>query len=209
MKVVSAEFVLSAVSLRGFPPPVLPEVAFAGKSNVGKSSLINSLLHRKQLVKTSGTPGKTQAINFFRINERWMFVDLPGYGYANVPREVRAGWESLVSGYLSAREALRGVVVILDARHDPGPLDAQLKAWLEGAGRPALYVANKVDKLSRAQVQPRLRALAEALALPAPPLAVSAHTGAGGAELWQHLGTWLRKSAQRGAPRPGRQAGAP
>ena len=209
MKIVSAEFVQSAVSPRGFPPPVLPEVAFAGKSNVGKSSLINSLLHRKHLVKTSATPGKTQAINFFRINERWMFVDLPGYGYANVPRDVRAGWEGLVSGYLRDRDALRGVVVILDARHDPGPLDAQLKAWLEGAGLPALYVANKVDKLSRAQVQPRLRAMAAALALPTPPLAVSAHNGAGSPAVWQQLGAWLRGPAQREAPRPGRQAGTP
>jgi GTP-binding protein len=196
MKIVSAEFLLSAVAPRGYPPPFLPEVAFAGKSNVGKSSLINVLLNRKQLVKTSSTPGKTQAINFFLINGHFRFVDLPGYGFANVPLAVRRGWEGLVTSYLEARPCLRGVVVILDVRHDPGPLDRQLKAWLDATGSTALYVANKVDKLKRSQVAGRLRALAAGLELPAPPLACSASTGAGRTEIWRTLGEWVR------APQP-------
>jgi GTP-binding protein len=197
MKIVSAEFLQSAVSPRGFPPPFLPEVAFAGKSNVGKSSLINALLRRRNLVKTSGTPGKTQAINFFLINAQFRLVDLPGYGFAKVPLEVRKGWEGMVSGYLRARPCLRGVVVILDARHDPGPLDRQLKDWLEAAGVPALYVANKADKLKRGQLASQLKALAAALELPAPPLACSARTGAGRAELWQQLGAWVREPVRQ------------
>ncbi|HKI99032.1 MAG TPA: ribosome biogenesis GTP-binding protein YihA/YsxC [bacterium] len=193
MKIVSAEFLQSAVSPRGFPPPFLPEVAFAGKSNVGKSSLINALLGRRNLVKTSATPGKTQAINFFLINERFRLVDLPGYGFAKVPLEVRRRWEGLVSGYLRDRPCLRGVVVILDARHDPSPLDRQLKDWLDAAGVEALYVANKIDKLKRREVPIRLKAMAAALELDAPPLACSAQTGAGRQEVWQRLGAWLRE----------------
>jgi GTP-binding protein len=199
MKIDSAEFLQSAVSPRGFPPSFLPEVAFAGKSNVGKSSLINALLRRKHLVKTSSTPGKTQAINFFLINGRFRFVDLPGYGFAKVPLEVRRDWEGLIAGYLRGRTCLRGVVVILDARHDPGALDLQLKGWLDAAGLPALYVANKVDKLKRAQVSARLQALAAALALPELPIACSAVTGVGKPELWRALGEWLR--AGQGAKR--------
>ncbi|HEX9843437.1 MAG TPA: ribosome biogenesis GTP-binding protein YihA/YsxC [bacterium] len=198
MKIVAAEFLQSAVSPRGFPPPYLPEVAFAGKSNVGKSSLINALLNRKRLVKTSSVPGKTQAINFFLINGGFRFVDLTGYGFAKVPLAVRSGWEGLISGYLHARPCLRGVVVILDARHDPGPLDRQLKAWLDEAQVEALYVANKVDKLKRAQVAARLHAMAEALELPAPPLACSAVAGTGRLELWRKLGEWVREPV-RGA----------
>ncbi len=197
MKIVSAEFVQSAVSPRGFPPPVLPEVAFAGKSNVGKSSLINALLNRRGLVKTSATPGKTQAINFFVINASYRMVDLPGYGFAKVPLAVRQSWEGLILAYLSGREALRGVVVILDARHDPGPLDRQLKAWLDAAGVPALYVANKIDKLKRGQVATRLRAVAAALELDAPPLACSAQTGAGRQEIWRQLIAWVREPVRQ------------
>ena len=200
MKIVSAEFVQSAVSPRGFPPPLLPEVAFAGKSNVGKSSLINVLLNRRGLVKTSATPGKTQAINFFVINASYRLVDLPGYGFANVPLAVRKSWEGLITGYLSSREVLRGVVVILDSRHDPGPLDRQLKAWLDAAGVPTLFVANKTDKLKRGQVAARVRALAAALELEPAPLACSAQTGAGRQEIWRQLCAWVREPVrQRGA----------
>jgi GTP-binding protein len=199
MKIVSAEFIQSAVSPRGFPPPFLPEVAFAGKSNVGKSSLINALLNRKRLVKTSSVPGKTQAVNFFLINGTFRFVDLPGYGFAKVPQAVRKSWEGLVTSYLEGRACLRGVVVILDARHEPGPLDQQMKGWLDAAGLEVLYVANKVDKLKRAQVQPHLAMIAAALALPAPPLACSAQDGTGRPEIWRQLSAWVREPVrQRG-----------
>ncbi len=121
MKIVSAEFLISAVSPEQFPPPYVPEIAFLGKSNVGKSSLINVLLNRKHLVKTSGTPGKTRAINFFLINGRFRFVDLPGYGFAKGPEAERRAWKGLSESYLSGREALRGVVMIVDARHPAAP----------------------------------------------------------------------------------------
>ena len=192
MKIVSADFVQSAVSSRRFPPPLLPEVAFAGKSNVGKSSLINSLLNRKGLAKTSSVPGKTQMVNFFRLNEAFQFVDLPGYGFSQAPRTVRDTWERLVTSYLLDRAVLRGVVMIVDVRHDPGPLDRQMKAWLDDAGLSILVVANKVDKIGKARLNAHLDRLASALALSEPALAYSARTGAGRVQLWQRLHRWIR-----------------
>ena len=191
MKIVSADFVQSAVSPRRFPPPLLPEVAFAGKSNVGKSSLINSLLNRKGLAKTSSVPGKTQMVNFFRLNEAFQFVDLPGYGFAQAPRTVRDTWERLVTSYLLDRAVLRGVVMIVDVRHDPGPLDRQMKAWLDGAGLSTLVVANKVDKIGKARLNAHLDRLASALSLSEPALAYSSRTGAGRVQLWQRLDRWV------------------
>ena len=138
MKIVSAEFVASAASPAQYPRRPLPEVAFAGRSNVGKSSLINTLVHRKSLVKTSATPGKTRTLNFFVVNERFSFVDFPGYGYARVPREMQAGWRPMVEAYLKRRDLLRAVVHIVDFRHPPSALDCQLRAWLPApAGRRA------------------------------------------------------------------------
>lgn len=201
MKVTAAEFVIGAASPGQFPPFVLPEVAFAGKSNVGKSSLLNTVLSRRKLVKTSAQPGKTQQINFFRINNAFHFVDLPGYGFARAPKAVREQWEGLMAAYLLHRPVLRGVVVILDARHAPSPLDAHMKALLDEAGVPALYVANKVDKLSRGRVAGQLQTIARHLGLEAPPLACSAQTGQGKAELWALLGEWLEAPArERAAP---------
>lgn len=191
MKIQTAEFVISAASPRQFPSPVLPEVAFTGKSNVGKSSLINSLLHRKGLVKTSGTPGKTRLINFFNINKRFLLVDLPGYGFARVPDQVKSQWEALVSAYLLNRAETLGVVMILDARHPPTDLDRVMKKLLDKAGLPCLMVANKIDKLKRSQLIPKLKTIAGDLRLAENPLAYSASTHAGRPELWRHLEAWL------------------
>ena len=196
MKILSAEFVTGAVQPSQFPASVLPEVAFAGKSNVGKSSLINALLNRKHLVKTSSTPGKTREINFFRINGAFSFVDLPGYGYAEAPKQVQRGWQALLEGYLTGRAPLRGVVLILDARHDPSPLDRQMKDFLESYGVPVLAVANKVDKLSRSQVPAQLAAIARQMDLPEPPLAYSSKTGEGRDALWARLNELLRAPAR-------------
>ena len=193
MKIVSAEFMVSAASAKQFPPPVLPEIAFLGKSNVGKSSLINALLNRKSLVKTSGTPGKTRQVNFFLINNRFRFVDLPGYGFARVPQPEREAWQELCESYLSARENLRGVVMILDIRHEPPQLDQEMKAWLDHMGLTTLVVANKADKLKRGELVRALKAAAEALGLPAPPLAVSAKSNLGRDVLWKQIGEWLRR----------------
>lgn len=200
MKILSATFVQSAATPRQFPPPFLPEVAFAGKSNVGKSSLLNTLLGRKNLVKTSSTPGKTQMINFFDINGRFHLVDLPGYGYAEAPMAMRRNWEELMSAYLLDRETLGGVVLILDVRHALGELDLYMHDWLTEHKLPALYVANKADKLKRSQLEDRRRALQDALGLEAPPMAVSARTGQGKPELWQALNAWL--TAKPTAPKP-------
>ncbi len=194
MKVLSAEFIISAARAAQFPHSLLPEVAFAGKSNVGKSSLINSLLNRKHLVKTSATPGKTRQINFFSINGAFLLVDLPGYGYAAVSKREQAGWGGLVEQYVAQREPLRGLVLIVDARHEPGPLDVQMRQWLAARRVPHLVVANKADKLSRGQVQEHMQRIAQGLALPEPPLAFSSHSGAGRAELWARLRPWLERT---------------
>jgi GTP-binding protein len=131
------------------PPPGPPEIAFAGRSNVGKSSAINALLGRKGLARTSKTPGRTQTINFYDLGGAARLVDLPGYGYARVPQAMRAQWQALVGAYLGARPTLAGIVVIVDARHPLTPLDRQLIAWLGDTRR--LLLASKADKLSRAE----------------------------------------------------------
>src|SRR5210317_574360 len=131
MIVKSASFVTSAPALAKCPPSEKPEIAFAGRSNVGKSSLINCLLNRKGLVRTSSTPGRTQLLNFFDINEAFYFVDLPGYGFARAPRSVREQWQPMVHGYLKGRSSLRVVVWLLDVRRDPSPEDLQFLDWLE------------------------------------------------------------------------------
>ena len=149
MKIKSAGLFESAAGANQFPDLVMPEIAFAGRSNVGKSTLINSLLTRKKLVKTSSTPGKTRLINFFLINEIFCLVDLPGYGFAKVPAEMRESWRKLIETYLSRRYNLRGVVLIIDIRHGPTAQERQLKSWLDFHHRPMLVVASKSDKLSR------------------------------------------------------------
>ena len=193
MKIRSAEFILSASSPWQFPPSTLPEIAFAGRSNVGKSTLINSLLNRKKLVKTSSTPGKTQLINFFNINEEFHFVDLPGYGFAKVPENVRKHWQRLIESYLQERESLRNVVLIIDSRHGPSAQDRQLKEWLEYYERPVLIVASKVDKLNRGQIQKNLKIIRQELALDKTPLAHSSLEKGRREEIWNNLQLWLQK----------------
>jgi GTP-binding protein len=142
------EFMLSVHSLAQLPKPELPEIAFAGRSNVGKSSLMNSLLGRKGFVKVSGKPGKTQGLNFFRVDESLCLVDLPGYGYAKVAKSVQDSWQKLISQYLEQRSNLCCVVVIIDLRHPPKRQDGQLLEWLRANGIRYLPVYTKADKLS-------------------------------------------------------------
>ena len=149
MKIKSATFVTSATKPSQYPPADLPEIAFAGRSNVGKSSLINALVNRKHLVKTSSTPGRTQLINFFNINDSIGFVDLPGYGYARVPVSVRKKWGPMIETFLSKRETLKGIVVIMDIRRTPGTEEVDLLNWLDFFNIAPILVITKADKLSK------------------------------------------------------------
>ena len=165
MIIKSAEFVTSAVKEAQYPPGVLPEIAFAGRSNVGKSSLINTLVNRKRLVKTSSTPGRTQLINFFDINQRLTFVDLPGYGYARVPAAVRKKWGPMIETYLSTRQTLKGVVIIMDIRRLPREEEQNLIHWLAHYSIASILVLTKTDKLSKTKLIKRQAAIVEALAV--------------------------------------------
>ncbi len=153
MKITSAEFLTGAVSYKQYPDSACPELAFVGRSNVGKSSLINSLLNRKKLVKNSQTPGKTQEINFFKINNDFIFADLPGYGFAKVPQPVQKRWKKMIEDYLLKRETLLAVIFIIDLRHSPSQLDLSLQQWLEAHGVKYLLVGTKVDKLSQSEIK--------------------------------------------------------
>ena len=151
MEVKKAEFIKSAVKPKDYPPPELPEVAFVGRSNVGKSSLINVIANRKALVRTSSTPGRTQLINFFDINGILTLVDLPGYGYAKAPPELRKQWGPMIETYLAKRDSLRAVVLILDIRRIPSDGDHQMLGWLTNYGIPPIIVLTKCDKLSKTE----------------------------------------------------------
>jgi GTP-binding protein len=152
MKVTSAEFLKSALIESDWPRDAIPEIAFLGRSNVGKSSLINSLLGVRGLARTSSTPGRTQALNFFLINRQIRFVDLPGYGYARAPKAIKAQWSSAAEEYLAKREQLVLSIHIVDSRHEPSKQDLQLHEWLVHHQKPHLIVATKSDKLSKNQL---------------------------------------------------------
>jgi GTP-binding protein len=152
-------FLTSVFSLKQLPPPELPEIAFAGRSNVGKSSLINRLIKRKNLVMTSAKPGKTQSLNFFSVDGFLYLVDLPGYGYAKVPKKMKDSWQDLITGYLETRETLKCVIVIIDLRHSLKVSDRQLVDWLKSTGVPYLLVYTKMDKISANERQKNAAAL--------------------------------------------------
>lgn len=152
MKITSAEFVKSAVWPDQYPPGTMPEIAFVGRSNVGKSSLINALVERRNLAKTSNTPGRTQLINFFSINEKVFFVDLPGYGFAKVSKSVKKDWGEMLESYLKERLNLACVVFILDIRRKPNEDDLSLRTWLDQYRIPYIFALTKIDKLSNNQM---------------------------------------------------------
>lgn len=149
MKITSTEFIKSAYKPADWPHDAVPEIAFLGRSNVGKSSLLNSLLGVRGLARTSSTPGRTQALNFFLINKSFRFVDLPGYGYAKAPKALRAEWSAAAEEYLAKREQLVLSIHIVDSRHEPSKQDLQLHEWLQHNHKPHLIVITKSDKLSR------------------------------------------------------------
>ncbi len=188
MIIKSAEFVKSAVKPSQYPEEDLPEIAFAGRSNVGKSSLINTLLNRKQLVKTGSTPGKTQLINFFLINDMLRFVDIPGYGYAKVPAPVRKKWGDMIETYLKTRRTLKGVVLIMDLRRIPGPEEITFMDWLNYYNIPFIRVLTKADKLSKAQQKQQQMIISESLSTDKEGFIVfSAKTKTGKNPLWDAI----------------------
>ncbi|MCI0489427.1 MAG: ribosome biogenesis GTP-binding protein YihA/YsxC [Blastocatellia bacterium] len=186
MKIKSAVFIKSATEPEHYPQDGRPEIAFMGRSNVGKSSLINSLLGYGGLARTSNTPGRTQLINFFLINDAFYFVDLPGYGYARVPSEVKSQWGPMVEKYLATRPDLVLSILIVDLRREPTRLDLSMKEWLQARGKPFIMVATKADKLSSNKSKANLNR-ASAILEGVEPLPYSAITRRGADRIWKQI----------------------
>lgn len=190
MKITSAEFIKSATVPSQYTAPTYPEIAFAGRSNVGKSTLINSLTNRKKLAATSSTPGKTRLINFFLLNGAVSLVDLPGYGFARVSKAVRREWGPMVEAYLRNRPNLRLVIVLLDSRRTPSEGDLTLIEWLKAIGNEYLVVVTKSDKLSRNELRKQAALIRTTLGIGEDDqglLFVSAKTGEGKETLWKEI----------------------
>jgi GTP-binding protein len=191
LKVTSCRFECSAYRPEDEPGPGRPSVLFLGRSNVGKSSLINRLLGVRGIARTSSTPGRTQSVNFYRVNETFHFVDLPGYGHARAPRSVRESWAAMVEGFLErCRDDVAMAILLVDARHGATELDGVMQTWLEAQGIPYLVTATKADKLSgngRAVARKKLEAEMSGRSMAAPPILASARTGMGVREIWRHL----------------------
>lgn len=198
MRFHRAELLKSAASRAGWPKPGMPEIAFAGRSNVGKSSLLNALVGRKSLARTSGAPGKTQLLHFFQIEGRFVLVDLPGYGFASVPLAVRTRWQPMIEEYLGEREVLRGVVVLIDSRRGAGEMDLELLEWLASVDVPACIALTKADKLGPGERRAASEGVADTLLQGgglygrwSGPLLTSAKSGLGRRELLAQLEEWI------------------
>jgi GTP-binding protein len=191
VKIVSSSFVASAYKPSDEPNRPGPEIVFLGRSNVGKSSMINRLLGTRNLARTSSTPGRTQSVNYYRINDRFWFIDLPGYGFAKVPREVREGWGPMVERFLQRKkDGIALAVLLVDARHDPTGMDRTMGEWLEAAGIRYLVVGTKADKLSgngRSRSAKTIRETFEETACMAGCVLASSKNGLGIREIWKRL----------------------
>ena len=192
MKITSAEFTKSAFNESHWTTDGLPEIAFLGRSNVGKSSLLNSLLQKKGLARTSNTPGRTQSINFFLVNEKFYFVDLPGYGYAKVSKAMRADWGKMAEEYLGNRQELALSIHLVDSRHKPTELDRQLHEWLIYHQQNHIVVATKADKLSNNKLKKSLQEIEENLP-ESRIITYSSLTGKGKDALWREISDALEK----------------
>jgi GTP-binding protein len=193
MKINKAVYEGSAVKKEQYPKGDLPEIAFVGRSNVGKSSLINSLVNRKNLVKTSSKPGKTRTINFFKINDNFRFVDLPGYGYAAVSSEIKEQWAVFIEEYLKDRDSLKLVIQLVDVRHEPTSLDIRMNDWLRHFNIPTLIVATKIDKISKNHRIKQLSIIRKKLSLSAVQKVIpfSAITKEGKMDIWKVISEYL------------------
>lgn len=189
MNVTNAKIIISAVKKDQFPEDALPEIALAGRSNVGKSSLINTLINRKNLARTSQRPGKTQTINFYLINELLYFADVPGYGFAKVPKSVRASWKKMIEGYLKNRAPLKAVIQILDLRHPPTSEDKSMYHFLRQYGIPVIIVVTKADKIAKGKWLTYIKVIREALRAEGNEkfILFSSKTGQGKEEVWKEI----------------------
>lgn len=165
MRIRSAEFAACAVSAEGYPRDGLPEIVLIGRSNVGKSALINALVNKKGLAKTSSAPGKTRTVNFYKINSEFYLVDLPGFGYAKLPASVRRSWGRMIDEFLAGRKTVKGALVILDVRRDPTTAVSDLYSWIEGLGLPVVTVLTKTDKLSGNRLAKRAAIIKKGLSI--------------------------------------------
>ncbi len=186
---MDVEFLISAFKEKQYLPPDRPEIAFAGRSNVGKSSLLNVIINRKSLARTSSTPGRTQSINYFRVGQSLYLVDLPGYGFARVPINIKKSWQKMVETYLSTRENLKAVVVIIDIRREPTSGDLDLLSWLWNHGIPSIPVLTKADKLSRQKAHNQSASIKRQIIeiCPTVPIVFSAKTKQGREEIWEKI----------------------
>lgn len=198
MKIRSAEYVTSGVNENSYPKEGLPEIAFIGRSNVGKSSLINALLNRKSLARTSSHPGKTRNANFYLINNEFYLVDLPGYGYAQVAQSERLRFQRMVADYLAKRRPLKLIIHLIDFRHPPTALDMKMHDFLVGTSTPKLVVANKLDKVAKSKWEVHRKAILAALPglHPAALLLFSAETKQGVTELWDIISANLHSGQE-------------
>ncbi|GAA0355463.1 ribosome biogenesis GTP-binding protein YihA/YsxC [Bacillus horti] len=198
MKVTEAELVISAVGPKQYPNNALPEIALAGRSNVGKSSFINKMINRKSLARTSSKPGKTQTLNFYKINGGFMFVDVPGYGFAKVSKTEREKWGQFIEEYISTREQLRVVVQLIDIRHEPSRDDKAMYEWLTYNQIPCIIVATKVDKIPKGKVQKHVKLIKDSLGAKGTLIIpFSAETAQGKDQAWNALMGYIRSKPFR------------
>ena len=187
MEIKSAEFVISNTDVKKCPAGNLPEYAFIGRSNVGKSSLINGIMNRKSLARTSSQPGKTQTINFYNVNEVFYLVDLPGYGYAKANQEVKAQWGKMIERYLHSSKQLKAVFLLIDIRHDPSANDKMMYDWIIYNGYHPVIIATKLDKINRSQIQKNVKIVRQGLGMEKDGIIIpfSAETKQGRDEIWR------------------------